>query len=547
MSQEGVLSFDSSKRFIEFLTGNSGGPIGPDLSGNIDILGNNTTGINIVGNAGTNTLTVLGLPSSTTQIGTTAFATAVETGTLTNSTKAITPAGVAPILVTPYVVAAGGAYTTIQSALDAANAAGGGMVWVRPGTYTENLTFYSGIQISGPSEQDVTIIGIHTPPSSGTLNINRMTLESATHIFSSNAVGTTTIIMEDCTVNVTNGYTFNLPNWTGQIQCFNIGNFGTNDGFINNTGGSSVFIFSSGAGNGTVNPMIISGLALFGSGLQISCPIHFVTGASLTSLDCSYTESITFLNNSTGSFYGDSFITGSNVSLTQSSSGAISLSNVSISTSNNPAIAGAGAGTLTLTNVSFLNNSSLAGTLTVVNGGLTDLGSIRSNFTAHSLLLGQGTRGTLTALGAATDGQLPIGSTGLDPVLATLTPGAGIAIANAAGSITISATGAGFAWSDTSGAFGAVKENGYFITATSTATLPAAPAEGDTIAFIVDTTQILTITANAGQQIRVGSAISGVAGTCASNARGDSIELVYRNTGTTWFSMGAPQGTWTVT
>src|SRR6185503_13464925 len=61
-----------------------------------------------------------------------------------------------------------------------------------------------------------------------------------------------------------------------------------------------------------------------------------------------------------------------------------------------------------------------------------------TTLTAHSLVLGQGTSAQ-TALGAATNGQLPIGSTGADPVLATLTGTANqISVANAAGAITLS-------------------------------------------------------------------------------------------------------------
>lgn len=102
-------------------------------------------------------------------------------------------------------------------------------------------------------------------------------------------------------------------------------------------------------------------------------------------------------------------------------------------------------------------------------------------------------------------------------------------------------------WSDTSGTFTAASGNGYFITATSTSTLPASPTEGDTISFIVDSAQFLTITGNTGQRIRIGSSLSASAGTAVNTARGDSIQLVYRSTGTTWFSLGSPQGTWTVT
>lgn len=65
-----------------------------------------------------------------------------------------------------------------------------------------------------------------------------------------------------------------------------------------------------------------------------------------------------------------------------------------------------------------------------------------SGTTNHSILLGNAT-GSINNLGVATNGQLPIGSTGADPVLATITAGTGITVTNGAGSITIAATSAG--------------------------------------------------------------------------------------------------------
>ena len=62
-----------------------------------------------------------------------------------------------------------------------------------------------------------------------------------------------------------------------------------------------------------------------------------------------------------------------------------------------------------------------------------------TTLTQNSLILGNGTS-NVSALGAATDGQLPIGDTGGPPILATLTAGSGISIANGAGSITITNT-----------------------------------------------------------------------------------------------------------
>jgi hypothetical protein len=273
--------------------------------------------------------------------------------------------------ITPFIVSAAGitngaSYTTIQAAVNAANTAGGGMVWIQPGTYTENLTLFSGIQLSGPSEQSVTIIGTHTPPSSGTLNLFRLAFQSATNIFSSAVAGTTAIIMEDCAVNVTNGYTFNLPNWTssGSVSVFDIGNNGTNDGFFNNTGGASFFAFSAGIGNGTANSLTISGTAIFANQIVLGCPVNLVTGASLSSYGSSYQHTLTLSNNSTATFTGDDFSTGATPAITMSSSGNVKLAHVTINSSNNPAISGSGTGTLTYEDIVFLNNAALAGTLT---------------------------------------------------------------------------------------------------------------------------------------------------------------------------------------
>jgi hypothetical protein len=180
------------------------------------------------------------------------------------------------------------------------------------------------------------------------------------------------------------------------------------------------------------------------------------------------------------------------------------------------------------------------GTALIAGGGT---GS--TSFNINGVVISGATGTTaLTAL-TLTNGQLVIGSTGAAPAAATLTAGTGVTITNGANSITIAATGSGMAWSDTSGTVTADVNNGYFITGATTSTLPASPSEGDTVAYIVDTTSILTITANSGQKIRVGNQISITAGTCANNFRGDAMELIYRTTGATWFGRG-DQGTWTL-
>lgn len=92
MSQSGALTAQrgSGGAVIETLTGNSGGPVGPDATFNIDLVGNNTSGINIVGSPGLNRLTVVALQGTTTQRGTLTLATNAETIAGTDTAKAIT-------------------------------------------------------------------------------------------------------------------------------------------------------------------------------------------------------------------------------------------------------------------------------------------------------------------------------------------------------------------------------------------------------------------------------------------------------------------------
>jgi hypothetical protein len=60
--------------------------------------------------------------------------------------------------------------------------------------------------------------------------------------------------------------------------------------------------------------------------------------------------------------------------------------------------------------------------------------------TDNSILIGN-SDGTIDSLGVATNGQIPIGSTGNPPTLGTITAGTGISVTNGAGSITLAATG----------------------------------------------------------------------------------------------------------
>lgn len=102
---------------------------------------------------------------------------------------------------------------------------------------------------------------------------------------------------------------------------------------------------------------------------------------------------------------------------------------------------GGGSGTVTsvsttLSGISIANATTtpaISGTLGVANGGTG-----ATTLDDGGILLGSGT-GAITATAQPTNGQLVIGSTGADPVLATLTGGTGITVSNSAGGISIAA------------------------------------------------------------------------------------------------------------
>jgi hypothetical protein len=134
-----------------------------------------------------------------------------------------------------------------------------------------------------------------------------------------------------------------------------------------------------------------------------------------------------FGTGSTPEFYGVelSSLTASRLIASDADKQLVSVSNLAswvAGTANEVDITNDGDGTITI---------GLVNPLIVGKGG-----SGAATFTDGGILLGSGTS-AFTALGQATNGQIPIGSTGNDPVLAVLTEGEGIDITNAAGGITI--------------------------------------------------------------------------------------------------------------
>jgi len=280
---------------------------------------------------------------------------------------------------TKYVVDADGTgdYTTIQAAVTAANAAGlDAVIYVRPGTYTEDLTLYAGQVIQGAGLETI-ITGVHVPPAAGDVTFYDCTMTSATHIFNSAAAGTGRLLLFNVLVNCTNGYTFNLANWTGNLQFVSCAEASTANGVVNNTGGADVGIWQSLCGAGTTQDFTLDDgtLTMVNGRLVCQSAIGGTTTISAT-MGCSFLGTVTLGGSANGNISNSTFSTGATPALSQGGTGQINLSNVTIDTSNNPAIDGAGAGAIMLAGVDFLDGSNLAGTLTLTHTAETRLTKI---------------------------------------------------------------------------------------------------------------------------------------------------------------------------
>lgn len=163
--------------------------------------------------------------------------------------------------------------------------------------------------------------------------------------------------------------------------------------------------------------------------------------------------------------------------------------------------------------------------------------------TQHAVLVG-GASNTITNK-ILTDGQVLIGSTGVDPVAATLTAGSGVSITNAAGSITIAASGGGLTWTVITGASQALAvNNGYIANNAGTVafTLPVTAAVGTLIAVTgINNNTGWSIGQNVGQTIHMGtvSSTTGVGGSLACTKTRDTVYLVCVVANTDWNVVGS--------
>ncbi len=172
--------------------------------------------------------------------------------------------------------------------------------------------------------------------------------------------------------------------------------------------------------------------------------------------------------------------------------------------------------------------------------GVASGGTGANTLTANSLILANGT-GAFTALGAATNGQIPIGYTSNAPVLATITAGTGITVTNGTGTISIAATAvSALTWTNVTGSTQAMAVNtGYIANDSSslvTMTLPSTATVGQIVAVVGSSADGWQIAQNASQTIQFQGLVStsGTGGYIASTTAFDCVELMCIVTNNGW-------------
>lgn len=267
-----------------------------------------------------------------------------------------------------------GTHTTIASALSSASS--GDTIFIRPGTYSENLTLKAGVNLTAypcDSINNVIISGKSTFTTAGTVSISGVTLQTNSD-FAIAVTGTLASIIKliNCNINCTNntGISFTSSSASAEINISKcVGNLGTTGiaFFASTSAGTIILNFSSitNLGLSTTASTITSGAILIDH-VNFSFPITASSTGTVTLTnsvnDCGGINTTAFTLGGSGTFiFANNRIVGGTASA-MSIGGTLTISCCDISSTNTNAITGAG--TINYNGISFSNTSSTINTTT---------------------------------------------------------------------------------------------------------------------------------------------------------------------------------------
>lgn len=359
----GLSNFDSTDftvaatGFVELSTTGAGKTITGDTGGALSPTANNW---NIVGGAALSA-------------GTNASVTSGSGSTLT-----VTSINTAKWIVDP--TANRGTHTTIAGAIAAAS--NGETVFIRPGTYGEDLTLKAGVYLSAfecdPSSNGtghVIISGNCTFSSAGSVVLSGIQLQTnSAALLSVTGSAASVVMLENCYLNCTNntGITFSTSNASARINLINCkGNIGTTGItlYTNTSTGTLVLqntrINNSGAAT-TASNTSAGVTAIFNStiSLALTTSSSGVLNVNNSTVDCNAinTAAITTAGTGSSSCFSSYFSGGTASGISIGSGTSLTVGEIVVDSTNTNAITGAGS--VVLGSVTFPNTGHVINTTT---------------------------------------------------------------------------------------------------------------------------------------------------------------------------------------
>lgn len=295
--------------------------------------------------------------------------------------------------VAKYIVSAtssDGTHTTIAAALTSASA--GDTIFIRPGTYTENLSLKVGVNLTAfdcdATTPNVTIKGNATLTAAGTVSISGIQLETnGAALLTVSGSANSIVYLINCYLDMVNatGITFSSSGASAGIYLYQcLGNLGTTGIgiFTSTAGATSTFQFNyctfGNTGSSTTASTTSTGAVLlqnciFKSVFTTSSSGSFV--CQNTALDCTLinTTCITTAGTGTAAIRNSQLLSGTASALSAGSGTTIQVWLSNITSSNTNAITGAGS--IENIGAAFLGSSRKVNTTTQVanSGAMTGL------------------------------------------------------------------------------------------------------------------------------------------------------------------------------
>lgn len=402
-------------------------------------------------------------------------------------------------------------YTSVQQAIDDVFAAGGGVVLIRPGTYTENLILRSGVDLYGAQIDgrppvflaQVDIVGNMT--ASVTAGFNFVLIQDisfscvAGDLLTINAVtgGTILVAMKFCGVDASTD---------PASRCV-----------VLNADGASSAQFNTDNTN-----------------MQAASHVFETTDVG----SCAATLSLGSINSSSGSVFQHSTGSGSLVgNVCQLSAGTYVFNGVAVNgscrfqnselTSNEETILfPAGNGQAVLRHCT-VNSVAVSGSFIDGTGGQIEYTDIALTGSATAI---SGAVSQIFADWKPYGSTSNVGVNRYDPTQ--------FIVSASTGEVSIAAPFVPFDWVDQPGLATVVANQGNFNTSVgaNSLTLPVAPVQGDVCKFKCTNAQLLTINASGAQTIQMAAVTSIPGGNATSTLIGDAVDLTYFAAGNSWIA-----------